>query len=184
MSVEEQKITEIEETQIPEGAEVSLISKNEKKARKLLLKLDLKKIPGITRVTFKRKGNIIVAIEQPEVYRSPAGSYIVFGEAKVEDFSKRYAEAAAAQAAAQESAASAGEISKDPASITADLEAAAAQGGVQKAEDDDEEVDETGVNADDIDLVMQQTNVSRAKAVKALKEHDGDMVNAIMSFTS
>lgn len=36
-------------------------------------------------------------------------------------------------------------------------------------EDDGEEVDESGVEAKDIELVMTQANVSRARAVKALK---------------
>ena len=42
------------------------------------------------------------------------------------------------------------------------------------------EVDETGVEAKDIELVMSQTNVTRAQAVAALKKNDGDIVNAIM----
>jgi nascent polypeptide-associated complex subunit alpha len=32
----------------------------------------------------------------------------------------------------------------------------------------------------DIELVMQQANVSRAKAVRALKNNGNDIVNAIM----
>ena len=32
----------------------------------------------------------------------------------------------------------------------------------------------------DIELVMQQANVSRAKAVRALKNNNNDIVNAIM----
>lgn len=42
------------------------------------------------------------------------------------------------------------------------------------------QVDETGVEAKDIELVMSQANVSRAKAVKALKNNSNDIVNAIM----
>jgi nascent polypeptide-associated complex subunit alpha len=52
-------------------------------------------------------------------------------------------------------------------------------------EDDDEEgeVDDSGVEANDIELVMTQANVSRKKAVKALKAADGDIVSAIMELT-
>ncbi len=50
-------------------------------------------------------------------------------------------------------------------------------------EDDDEDVDETGVESKDIELVMSQANVSRAKAVKALKNNTNDIVNAIMELT-
>ena len=45
------------------------------------------------------------------------------------------------------------------------------------------QVDETGVEAKDIELVMSQANVSRGKAVKALKNNDNDIVNAIMELT-
>lgn len=42
------------------------------------------------------------------------------------------------------------------------------------------QVDETGVEVKDIELVMSQANVSRAKAVRALKNNNNDIVNAIM----
>ena len=50
-------------------------------------------------------------------------------------------------------------------------------------EDDDEEVDQSGVEDKDIELVMSQANVSRTKAVKALKNNANDIVNAIMELT-
>lgn len=50
--------------------------------------------------------------------------------------------------------------------------------------EEEEEVDETGVEVRDIDLVMTQAGVSRPKAVKALKAHSGDIVSAIMELTT
>jgi len=50
-------------------------------------------------------------------------------------------------------------------------------------EDTDEEVDASGVEEKDIELVMSQANVSRAKAIKALKKTENDIVNAIMDLT-
>ncbi len=50
-------------------------------------------------------------------------------------------------------------------------------------DDDEGEVDESGVEPNDIELVMTQANVSRKKAVKALKSADGDIVSAIMELT-
>jgi nascent polypeptide-associated complex subunit alpha len=50
-------------------------------------------------------------------------------------------------------------------------------------EDDGEEVDDSGLEAKDIELVMAQANVSRKKAVKALKENDNDIVNSIMALS-
>ena len=43
-----------------------------------------------------------------------------------------------------------------------------------------QELDETGIETKDIELVMSQANVSRSKAVKALKNNSNDIVNAIM----
>lgn len=50
-------------------------------------------------------------------------------------------------------------------------------------EEDEEEVDETGMEEKDIELVVSQANVSRAKAVRALKNNNNDIVNAIMDLT-
>jgi len=54
------------------------------------------------------------------------------------------------------------------------IEAAASK--KEEDEDDGEEVDDTGLEAKDIELVMAQASVSRKKAVKALKENDNDIV--------
>ena len=54
---------------------------------------------------------------------------------------------------------------------------------MEEDEEDDEEVDATGVEPKDIELVMTQAAVSRSKAVKALKSADGDIVSAIMELT-
>lgn len=45
----------------------------------------------------------------------------------------------------------------------------------------EEVVDETGLNPDDITFVMEQTKCTRAAAVKALRENDNDMINAVMA---
>ena len=50
-------------------------------------------------------------------------------------------------------------------------------------QEDDADVDATGVEPKDIELVMTQAGVSRGKAVTALKAHDGDIVSAIMELT-
>ncbi|MEU6530977.1 ubiquitin-like domain-containing protein [Streptomyces sp. NPDC046928] len=54
---------------------------------------------------------------------------------------------------------------------------------VPELEDDtiEDTVDETGIDPKDIELVMAQVNCSRAKAVRALKESNGDLINAIMA---
>lgn len=180
-------IEEIKE-EIPQGAEVSIYSKNEKKARAAIAKLNLRKVEGIARVTFRKRGNQIYAIESPEVFKSAAGTYIVFGEAKLEDLSQRLQQQA--EAAGEEHDHEHGDhdhdhsaTPTDPASITADLEKASIS-GPQVEEDDDEEVDLTGLKSEDLDIIIEQTGVSKNKAAKALKKHDGDLVNAIMELSN
>jgi len=70
----------------------------EKKARKAIAKLGLRPIQGILRVTIRKSKNILFVIQKPDVYKSPASdTYIVFGEAKIEDLSQRAQIAAANQ---------------------------------------------------------------------------------------
>ena len=148
-------------------------NRNEKKSRKAMQKLGMRPVPGVLRVTVKKSKNVLFVIHKPDVFKSPnADTYVVFGEAKSEDSSAASQAAAAKQFQAQSMPAAQ--------AATPDAEAAAA-GGEEAAVA--EEVDETGVEAKDIDLVMSQAGCSRAVAVKALKDNDGDLVNSIMSLT-
>ncbi|SCV01657.1 LAME_0G17656g1_1 [Lachancea meyersii CBS 8951] len=172
-------------SEIPANANVSIFAKNEQKARELIGQLGLKQVPGISRVTFRKKNNQIYAIEKPEVFRSHGGNFVVFGEAKIDDFPQRLAKAQqeAQTAGPGVSTAGADAISKDPQSIQDDMVAAASEKKVSEVADDDSAADETGLNQDDIELVMQQANCARPKAVKALRDNDSDIVNAIMSLS-
>lgn len=101
--------------------------------------------------------------------------YIVFGEAKAEDMSQ-LAQAQAAQQMAQAEA--------QERLLAESLQSSGAEKKVEEEEEeeqDDSPVDEEGVDAKDIDLVMQQVSCSRRKALKALKESNGDLINAIMN---
>ncbi|KAF9961115.1 hypothetical protein BGZ72_004879 [Mortierella alpina] len=142
-------------------------SRGEIKARKALSKLGLQKVKGVTRVTVRRSGQPILAISQPDVYKSlNSDAYIVFGEGQAEDVNSLQSQLQAAQ-----------EVLKDAGE---DVEAGASAAA---ADEDEEEVDEEGVSSEDIDLVIAQANCSRAKAVKALKANNNDIVNAIMELT-
>ncbi|KAK1859831.1 hypothetical protein I4F81_002425 [Pyropia yezoensis] len=182
-------------------------SRGEKKARKALSKLSLKPVANVSRVTLKKNKNVLFVIDGADVYKSPTSdTYVVFGEAKIEDLAAK----AAAKAAQQHKMSSQMAMAPPPsagavagsgatgrvrggdfpaaaagtagvANKAADASAGAADGG--GGDDDDEPLDETGVEAKDIELVMQQADVSRAKAVKALLTNDGDIVNAIMALT-
>ena len=152
-------------------------SRGEKKARKAIIKLGMKLIPGVERVTLKKSRNMMFEISRPDVYKNPTSdSYIIFGEAKVVDLKAKDAE-----------------IHQDQRQ----------QGGEKRQQSDtnsrmppnkqsipqsdpvigEEDVDETGVDAKDIEMVVCQAGCTRGQAVKALKSNDCDIVNAIMELT-
>ncbi len=147
-------------------------SRGEKKARKAMSKLGLKVVTGVRRVTIRKSKNILFVIQDPDVHKSPASDvYIIFGEAKIEDLSQQAQMAAVEQFRTPETT---------PA-VPGDSNATVAQ-SIQE-ESEEEEVDESGVESKDIELVVVQANVTRSKAVKALKNNNNDIVNAIMELT-
>ncbi|KAL8538225.1 hypothetical protein ACS0TY_000263 [Phlomoides rotata] len=154
------------------GNEGSKQSRSEKKSRKAMLKLGMKPVTGVSRVTIKRTKNILFFISKPDVFKSPnSETYIIFGEAKIEDLSSQLQ----TQAAQQFRMPDMGSMAK------AEIAASAASA---QPEEEEEEVDESGVEPRDIELVMTQAGVSRTKAVNALKTHNGDIVSAIMELTT
>ncbi|MBA0744448.1 hypothetical protein Gogos_007071 [Gossypium gossypioides] len=136
-------------------------SRSEKKSRKAMLKLGMKPVTGV-----------LFFISKPDVFKSPnSETYVIFGEAKIEDLSSQLQ----TQAAQQFRMPDIGSLAAKPDTSTA---------AAAPADEEEEEVDETGVEPRDIDLVMTQAGVSRAKAVKALKSNNGDIVSAIMELTT
>merc|ERR1712022_22836 len=130
----------------PDGKPRSKQSRSEKKSRKAMQKLGMKAVPGIIRVTIKKSKNILFVVSKPDVFKSPASdTYIIFGEAKIEDLSAQAQSAAAEQF-------------KQPEAAQSMKEAAPVAKQVEDA--DDGEVDETGLEAKDIELVATQATVS------------------------
>ena len=120
-------------------------------------------VPDIMRATFKRDEKTYFFVDQPTVYKSNTQDvYVVFGTVRVDngETSNLLQQAAAQKFQAPEEA-----------------EAAPA------AETPTEAVDETGLNPDDISFVIEQTKCTRAQAVKALRDNDNDMINAVMSIS-
>merc|ERR1719265_1160688 len=153
------------------GDEKGKQNRSEKKSRKAVAKLGMKPVPGIVRVTVKKSKNILFVISKPDVHKAPTSeTYIVFGEAKIEDLSAQ-AQASAAQQLASGS-------SDGPAAKEAE------SSKVEEVEEEDGEVDEEGVEQKDIDLVMSQVQCSRAKAVSALKANNNVSVESIMHLSS
>jgi len=171
---EDDDMPELEEADTGAAAEAGEAGKqnrSEKKARKAMQKLGMKQLPGITRVTVKKAKNILFVISRPDVFKSPASdTYVIFGEAKIEDINQ------AAQAAAAE------QYNKPEAAAAPKAAAAAAPAAAEPEAEDEENVDETGLDPDEIQTVMTQGACSRAKAVKALKKHK-NIVDAILALT-
>lgn len=58
------------------------------KIKKAMTKLGMKPHTGISRVTIKKGKQLLLYIDNPEILKMPGASdsYIVFGEAKINDF--------------------------------------------------------------------------------------------------
>merc|ERR1712238_597957 len=139
------------------------INRAERKARRVMDKLNMKKVSGITQCILKMRNGEggarggAFTIAAPDCYVTSNGSsYVVFGEAR--------------------------QSSQDGGGVPGTDAAAAAANDSLKIEElndneDEEVIDESGLDQKDIDLVISQAGCSRSKAVTALKENDGDLVN-------
>lgn len=108
-------------------------------------------------------------VPQPDVYRSPSSdAYVIFGEAKIEDLS----------AQAQQNAAEQFRLQTEP-----ETQEERPEPFVEEEVDEEEDLNEDDLEKKDIELVMTQANVSRARAIRALKKCDKDIVSAIMELT-
>ncbi|KAL7413307.1 NAC domain-containing protein [Mrakia frigida] len=178
-SIEELSLSDKEDAVVETGELASVQSRSERKARKALTGLGLKKVAGINRVTIRRPKNMLFVVSNPEVYKSASSDiYIVYGEAKSEDQSQQ----AQMSAGQQLQNATGGAADEDDDDDLPELEGVT--GG-----DDDEPPALVGSQGDepdekDVEILIAQTSVSREKAVAALKESKGDLISAIMAATS
>lgn len=170
-------------------------NRSEKKMRKATQKLGFKPFPGVIRVTVKSQKNLLFVIGRPDVMKAPSSDcYAVFGEAKVEDMSSAMSQMAAAAAAgvgpnpgpAAGGAAlpglSPGNYDSGAMGKAQDAakQATVKGGSPSRKKAGDGEVE---VNEKDIELVMTQIeSATREQAIAALKAHNNDIVEAIVSF--
>jgi len=122
----------------------------------------------INRVTIKKSKTVMFVVAKPEVYKGTGDTYVIFGEAKMEDISGKQ-QAAAAQSISQE----------PPKPVKKE-----AVSKKEEEEDPNEVVSDEGISKEDIELVMNQAGVSRNRAIKTLRENDKDVVNTIMALSS
>lgn len=142
------------------------LHRSEKKARKILGKLGLIPQNNIMRVTIKKSKDILFVISDPDVYKVPeSDTYIIYGEAKIEDLNAQQQAAAAEQFVEPETPAQTRPAEQE------------------EEEEEEEDIDTDGLDSTDIQMVMDQSGVKKSKAVAALRKCNGDIVNAIMELT-
>merc|ERR1712224_988301 len=66
-------------------------SRGEKKFKKSLVKMGLKEVSGINRVTLKTSKNFVLYIEDPDILKSGDSAYVIFGECKMFDYGQNFA---------------------------------------------------------------------------------------------
>merc|ERR1711998_379939 len=165
---------EMEDAEGGESSGKGKQSRSEKKSRKAMAKLGMKPVPGIIRVTVKKSKNILFVIKEPDVFKTSSdnpkapATYVVFGKAEIEDLSAQATSAAVEQFKAPGAGLDVG--GDEPKAVIDDA-------------DDDGDEDAGDLDENDIELVVKQAGVSKAKAIKALKQNENDVVNAIMALS-
>merc|ERR1711962_1993956 len=150
----------------PEAETEGKQSRAERKTKKAMMKLGLAPVEGINRVVLRKDKTLLFVVPNSEVFRE-GDTWVVLGEARVEDPNQRAREMAAAKVAEN----------IQPKTKTEPVQATITE------EDEETDVPADGVEEKDIELVMQQAACTRAKAISALKSNSNDIVNAIMELT-
>ena len=135
----------------------------------------MKQFAGVTRVTLKKRDGLIFVVNDPEVLRSDGDgkSFAVFGELKLEDPNTRLQQAEAKKFAEGQLAA-------------AQAQAAAKATAPKKEEGkvtDEPALSEEGITPSHINDIMEHTGCTRNQAIKALRESNDDMINAVLLLT-
>ncbi|KAL6660309.1 hypothetical protein ACP70R_002431 [Stipagrostis hirtigluma subsp. patula] len=87
-----------DEGELGAGAnEGSRQSRSEKKSRKAMMKLGMKPVTGVSRITIKRAKNTVRGVQARRVQEPTSETYVIFGEAKIEDLSSQLQAQAAQQ---------------------------------------------------------------------------------------
>ena len=126
------------------------------------------KMEGVNRVTMKQKDNYILIVKDPEVFTSPQNenTFIIFGELTFDDPDKKMSQEAIEQ------------MKKEGEKLKTVTEKPAEQKVEVVSEEG--EVSEEGLDKEAIETVMNEGNCTRQQAVKALKAHNGDPVEALL----
>lgn len=133
--------------------------------------MGLKPVTGINRVTIKKGKAFVISIDDPDVWKTPGSenSYIIFGKPNMDGL----------QTGQNEINQFKNPVTPEGASEEAKVESAEGATAEVSAED----LNEEGLTPDNIKMVMDYTQCTRAEAVRVLRETGDDSVNAIMKLT-
>lgn len=152
-------------------------TKGEKKFKKAMLKSGATQLDTVKRVTLRTNKNFVMYIDNPAVLKTgeKENSYVVFGEPKFLDF-KNNPHVPSKPLYDNE------KKSKEEAG------ADAKPSDIKKAEEvDDSKVEEIGPNDKfgeaEINHLMEYSKCSKNKAIRVLREANGDIVDAITRLT-
>ena len=136
----------------------------------------MKQFPGITRVTVKKRDGFIFMIDNPEVLISGdnPNQFICLGELKVDDPNQRMAQAEAAKMAQQQAAMRAASATATAGGATAAAKPAVSNEAAES---------EAGITPNHINMVMEHTSCTKNEAIRALRESNDDMINAVMKIS-
>ena len=164
----EEKKPEETKPEEPKPEEPKPSGKAEKKVRKALSKLGMTKVEGINRVTMKQKDSYILYVKDPEVFCSSQNqnSFIIFGELTFEDSERKLAQETIAELKKE------GEKLKTVTEKKEEPKVEVVQEGA--------ELSEEGLEKDAIETVMNEGKCTRQAAIKALRAHGGDPVEALL----
>merc|ERR1711862_530085 len=142
------------------------ISNYDRSVLSIFNKVGLIGCSSINRVTIKKSKDILFVFQVPDVYKIPdSDTYIIYGEARIEDVNTpNHADAVRKL----------NQLNQKKEKINSEPE-------IEK--EIEEEMDISGLDPNDIQMVIDQSGCSKVKAIEALKEADGDIVNAIMDMT-
>lgn len=164
--VQEEKVeTTVEESTEPtQEKKEQKQSKAEKKIRKALSKLNLTPYPhAVSKVSMNQKA-LIINIENPDIFTAGKNCFVVYGEINIDNaFSKRDEENISNVLNKEETKETAKETTESSTVI--------------------EGIDASKYSEEDIKMVMEQGTADRAKAISALHQHNGDVIQAIMTLT-
>ncbi|SCM22445.1 nascent polypeptide associated complex alpha chain, putative [Plasmodium chabaudi chabaudi] len=149
------------------------MSKGERRARKMLVKLGLKAIPNTHKVIIKKSQKMIFAVSNVDIYQiEGTDSYVIFGDAKTDEITNSF------NSLLPDSNLNEGEAGAEQEVNFEDAEKADEK--VQDLENGEKAKD---VSMDDVDLIISQTKCSKERAIEVLKKNNNDLVQSIMELS-